>query len=89
MSSAKAALLAAARRGGSAAVREAIASGISGESIVVRCAIPAVLQYRLTDQNYHSVQVHPITDGLVRLSAPVGYGLEDVARNLSLPIVIP
>lgn len=85
--SAKAQLLAAARAGGAAAVRDLMASGGPRETLTVRCSVLGALQYRLTDQNYHSVDAVSIQDGLVLLSAPTGYGLEGVASNLCLEVV--
>lgn len=46
-----------------------------------------IVGYRLTDQNYHSVTAERVTDGLVRLTAPAGYGVRNAAAALSLPIV--
>ena len=82
--SAKAQLLAAARAGGSAAVRSLMAAGGPQETLLVRCGSLGALQYRLTDQNYHSVDAARTGEGLVLLSAPTGYGLESVASNLCL-----
>lgn len=86
--SAKAQLLAAARSGGSAAVRALVAAGGPQESIVVRAGSLGALQYRLTDHNYHSVEAERVTPGLIRLSAPCGYGVEDVATTFGLEIVV-
>lgn len=85
--SAKSQLLAAARSGGSAAVRDLMAAGGPRETLVVRCDSLGALLHRLTDQNYHSVDAHRSGDGLVTLSAPTGYGLDGVAAAMLLEVV--
>lgn len=85
--SAKSQLLAAARQGGSAAVAALVADGGPQESIVVRSLSADICNYRLTDHNYHSVEASPAGLGLVRLSAPAGYGVEGAAAVLGLEVV--
>jgi hypothetical protein len=82
---AKAQLLAAARAGGAAAVRDLQAAGGPRETVLVRYHSLGALQYQLTDQNYHSVEA--VREGaFIRLSAPCGYGLDSVVSNFSLEV---
>jgi len=79
MNDAKRQLLDAARSGGSAAVRELQANGGPRETVTVRTTMSAdLMQYRLTDNNYHSVRIVSAGDGQMTLSAPVGYRLRSI-----------
>lgn len=79
---AKARLLAAARAGGSSAVRTLLEDG-NREVVVVRCDWSRdLLQYTLTDHNYHRVEIIGAANGLVTLSAPAEYDLERIMREI-------